>query len=232
MSGFLTNIGLIASQNKFLAYFIVYIITIFLGNISAFAGFWMAVRGFFGSWSVPFLILTIFAADVSGDLLWYSLGSTLRDTRFGNWVKNRIRGHEKIEARLRKNGARWIFVSKFLYASSFPIIFTVGWCKVSFRKFFRTSLLSILLWVPILSAIAYGLTIGLYSLGSLAIFKQIEIFFFVGLGLFLLADYFAAKAMRKVFGGNGNGVNGGNINVESYNASVDTRDNSHNPPGR
>lgn len=205
MSSFLTDIGLIASQNHFLAYFIVYLVTIFLGNISAFAGFWIAARGFFGSWGIPFLILTIFVADISGDLLWYSLGSALRDTRFGNWVKNRIRGHEKIEARLHKNGAHWIFVSKFLYASSFPIIFTVGWCKVGFKKFFKTSLLSILLWVPILSAIAYGLTLGLYSLGSLAIFKRLEVIFFVGLGLFLLADYFAAKIMRKIFGGNGNG---------------------------
>jgi len=81
VSTLVADIGLLASQNLFLAYFIIYIATIFLGNISAFASFWIVFQGYFGMWGVPFLILTIFLADVTGDLLWYALGRATRDTR-------------------------------------------------------------------------------------------------------------------------------------------------------
>jgi len=219
MANFLTNLGLLASQNPFLAYFIIYVITIFLGNISAFAGFWLVFRSNFGALGVPLLILTIFCANVSGDLLWYSLGRALRETRLGNFVKNRLPGHAKIENNLQKNGPGWIFVSKFLYGSSMPIIFSIGWTRIDFKKFFRVSLLSILVWLPILSGLAYGLILGLMPLGAVAIFKNFEVAFFLGLGIFLLLDYFLAKLFRtlvgkKLFGAENNGLESGQSNTE------------------
>ena len=90
MSSIIANVGLLASQNLLLAYFIIYVATIFLGNISAFVSFWVIAEGYFGAWGVPALILTIFLADLSGDLLWYSLGRGTRNTRFGNWIRRRL----------------------------------------------------------------------------------------------------------------------------------------------
>lgn len=199
MSNFLTDIGLLAGQNQFLAYFIIYLITIFLGNISGFAGLWLAFRGFFGPWGVPLVLLTLFLSDISGDFLWYSLGRSLRDTRLGNFVKNRLPRHQKIEAGLQKNGRGWIFISKFLYASTFPIIFFVGWFRFEFRKFFKTSLLSIVCWLPVLTGLAYGLISGLTPLRAIAIFKRFELLFLVGLALFIVADYFLARLLKKFF---------------------------------
>ncbi len=204
MGQFLANFGLLAGQNHFLAYFIVYVVTIFLGNISAFAGLWLALRGYFGQWGILWILLTVFSAEASGDLLWYSLGRTLRETRFGNFVKNRLPGHERIEKNLQKNGTNWVFFSKFLYASSFPIIFSIGWARTNFKKFFKTSLVALILWLPILTGLAYGLVFGLTPLGAIAAFstlsKKFEILFFVGLGLFLVLDYFLARLVRILVG--------------------------------
>jgi membrane protein DedA with SNARE-associated domain len=189
----------------FLAYFIIYIATIFLGNISAFAAFWIVFRGVLGFWGVPFLIVAIFAANVSGDLLWYSLGRALRDTRFGNFVKNHLPRHEKIERAVQKNGTSWMITAKFLYASSLPVIFSIGWAKIGFRKFIRTSLLSVAIWLPILSGLSYGLFSGLSPLLAVSIFKKFEVALIIGLALFITADYFLAKLFRKILGSNGNG---------------------------
>ncbi|MDO8537031.1 MAG: VTT domain-containing protein [bacterium] len=199
MSDVFNNIGLLAGQNQFLAYFIIYIATIFLGNISAFASFWLVFRGYFGPWGIPFLILTIFLADATGDVLWYSLGRTLRDTRFGNFVKNHLPGHEKIEKRLTKSARKWIFLSKFIYSSSFPILFSVGWVRMDFKTYIKTALVAILSWLPILSLLAYGLISGLTPLQAVAIFKRFEVVFIVGLAAFIAADYLLAKLFKFLF---------------------------------
>lgn len=226
MSTVLENLGLVASQNMFLAYFIIYIATIFLGNISAFAAFWIVLHGVLGFWGVPLLILTIFVADISGDLLWYSLGRALRDTRFGNFVKNHLPHHAKIESAVQKKGASWIFMAKFLYASSFPVIFSVGWARIEFRKFIRTSLLSVAIWLPILVGLAYGLFSGLSPLRAVSIFKNFEVVFIMGIILFFVADYFLARLFRKIFGKWWNGfdfdANGNNKDAATFVGRSDT----------
>ena len=195
----LEHIGILASQNLPLAYFIIYLATIFLGNVSAFAGFWFAAQGYFGPWGIPFLIATVFLANFSGDLLWYTLGRKLHKTRFGNWIKNHIPGYEKIAGRVERNGKRLIFLAKFLYSSSFPVIFAVGWTQMEFRRFVRTSILSILLWLPILLGLAYAVISGLSPLDAVDDLKRFEVTFLIGLVLFLVLDYLIAKLFRKFF---------------------------------
>ena len=194
----MANIGLLAGQNLLLAYFIIYVAIIFVGNISAFASFWIIFQGYFGAWGVPLLILTIFLADFTGDLLWYSLGRATHDTRLGNWIRRRRPGwHEKVENVFENNGRRWIIFSKFIYAAAFPVIFSAGWSRMKFKRFVRASLLSIAIWLPILLGLAYGITAGLSPLGAVSIFKNFELTFFVGLVLFLILDYFLAKAIAR-----------------------------------
>jgi membrane protein DedA with SNARE-associated domain len=213
MSEFLANIGYLAGQNRFLAYFIVYIATIFLGNVAAFAGLWMAFRGIFGFWGVPILVAVILLAETNGDLLWYALGKTLRDTRFGNFIKNHLPRHGKIERSVRKNGKRWVFMSKFIYTASFPIVFMVGWVGVEFKTFIRTSLIGISIWAPIISLLAYGLVSGLSPLHAVSDFKQLEYIFLVGIVVFIVIDIILSKIFQFVFkkiwaDADGNGDNG------------------------
>jgi len=142
MPEFLSNLGVLASQNQQLAYLIIYIGTIFFGNISAFISFWLVLSGAFGAWGIPVLLLVLFCAILSGDFIWYGLGKGLHDTRIGYFFRNRFASqHEKVARALLKNGRSWILVSKFLYASSFPIIFMAGWINLPAKKFFRTSTL-------------------------------------------------------------------------------------------
>lgn len=197
VSTLISTLGLFASQNLFLAYFIIYISTIFLGNISAFISFWVISQGYLGVWGVPSLLLTMFLANMTGDLLWYSLGKTLRNTRLGNWIKNHLRGHERIENILQRNGKKMLFFSKFMYGASFPVLFLIGWTKMEFKKFFRTSALSILMWLPIFLGLAYGLLSGLSPLLAVSVFKNFELAFFIGLTLFLVLDYLLAKAISR-----------------------------------
>ena len=195
----ISNLGLLAGQNLFLAYFIIYIATIFLGNISAFASFWIVFHGYLGAWGVPFLIITIFLANTTGDLLWYSLGRASRETRAGNWIKDHLPWHGRVEQALHRNGRGWMFLSKFAYASSFPVIFSIGWTGMEFKKFFRNSILSILTWLPVLLGLSYGLVSGLSPLRAVSIFRNFEVVFFVGLALFIFLDYFLAKIVARVF---------------------------------
>ena len=212
MSDWIDTLRILASQNLFLAFFIVYLATIFLGNVSAFAAFWIAFRGGFGTWGVPLALLTIFAAEVSGDMLWYSLGSKLRDTRLGAFVKNHLPRHERLEQKMQKQNVRYVVLSKFIYASSFPVVFMVGWSRVAFKRFLKTSVLTLVAWTPLLMGIAYGLFSGLSPLGAIATFRQFEINFFIGIAAFIVANYFLTKLVKFVFGkwwkeenGNGNG---------------------------
>ena len=198
MNSIVADIGLLAGQNLFLAYFIIYITTIFLGNISAFASFWIVFQGYLGAWGIPFLILTIFLANLTGDLLWYSIGRATRNTKFGNWIRRRLPSwHGKLEETFERNGKRWIILSKFVYAAAFPVIFSAGWSKMGFKRFFRNSVLSILAWLPVLTGLAYGLVSGLSPLRAIALFRNFELIFFIGLALFLLFDYFLARFLAR-----------------------------------
>ena len=206
MSSVISNIGLLAGQNLFLAYFIIYIATIFLGNISAFVSVWVVFQGRFGALGIPSLIFTIFLADLTGDLLWYSLGRATRDTRIGNWIKNRLPSwHKKVEGAFENNGRKWIILSKFVYASVFPIIFSAGWSRMEFKKFFQNSVISILTWLPVLIGLAYGLTSGLSPLRATAAFHNFELTFFIGLALFVFLDYLLAKFIRRMLAQKENG---------------------------
>ncbi len=199
MSAIVTSFTALAGQNLFLAYFIVYIATIFLGNISAFTSFWIVLQSGLGDSSIPLLILVIFLANISGDLLWYGLGRALRGTRFGEWIHNRIPGRERLEQSLERHGRKWMFLAKFFYASSFPVIFSIGWSGIAFKRFFRNSLLATCAWLPILLGLAFGLISGLSPLAAAAAFKHIEWLFLAGLTLFIVLDYLLAKIIRMLF---------------------------------
>ena len=188
-----------ASQNIPLAYLIMYLGTIFVGNISAFVSFWVVAKGNFGPWGVPLLILTIFLADATGDIAWYSLGRCTHDTRLGNWIKHHAPGYARAEAAMAKNGGILIFFAKFVYASSFPVIFSLGWTQMPFKKFIRNSMLSILIWLPVLIGLSFGLVAGLSPLATIAAFKNFELIFLAGLILFIVLDYLLARVIGRLF---------------------------------
>jgi membrane protein DedA with SNARE-associated domain len=199
MSAFIDNLGILASQNQALPYFLIYAATIFAGNIVVFIAFWLMFKGYFASWGILFLFLTIFAADITGDISWYSLGSKLRDTRLGNFIRNHLPRHEKIENHLQKNGGRWICLSKFIYFSSFTILFLMGWFRFGFKKMLRISIPSIIISLAVIFGVAYGLFAGISFLEATAVFKRFERLLLLGVVLFIVANYFLSRLLKKIF---------------------------------
>ncbi len=197
MSTFIAALGAIAGQNLVLATFIIYVGTIFLGNIAAFTGFWIVAHGYFGAWGVPLLVLAMFLANITGDTLWYSLGHKLRNTRLGGWIKSRIPGHERMERILLHNGRKMLFFSKFMYGASFPVVFLIGWTRTPFKKFFRTSVLSILAWIPLFLGLAFTLVSGLSPLLAAATLRDVELIFLVVLAVFVAVDFLIGKVVER-----------------------------------
>ena len=197
VSTFIASAAAFASHNVLLAYFIIYLATIFIGNISAFASFWLTVQGYLGPQGIPPLIIVIFLANVSGDLLWYTAGRTLRNTRLGYWIQHRIPGYEKAEAMAVKNGRNMMFFSKFVYASAFPLIFSLGWIRLPLKKFLRTSALAALLWMPILFGLSYAVTLGFSPLAAAAAFKDFGLIFLAALMVFIVLNYLVARIFEK-----------------------------------
>lgn len=184
------------TTNPFLAYLIVYGATIILGNLAAFTALWIGLHNNFGASVLPLIILSLFLADISGDLLWYFSGRALRDTKFGNFIKERLPGHRHIERHIHRNSARWIVLSKFIYSTTFPIIFSVGWAKIEFKKFLPYSLLAIATSIPLLVLIAYGISSWLSPLEASFAFRQIERILAIGIVTFFIVRFAIGKIVK------------------------------------
>ena len=200
MDGFLASISPLFTTHPFLAFPLIYVITIILGDIFAFAAFWLIFSLRLGEEYVLTALAVVLFSNVSGDLLFYYLGKYLRDTKIGDAIKNHLPYHNRLESHIQANSRRWIFLSKFIYASTFTIIFLVGWTKVELRTFLRTSLLSIFSWVPLLFALAYALSWSFSSLGAAAAFHKIELLFLAGIISFVIFHWFLGWMIEKLSG--------------------------------
>ncbi len=208
MAHALESLQLLATQNYFLAYLIIFISAIFIGDIAVFPVLWLVVKGFLGSTGPSLFIITIFTAGISGDLLWYSLGRLLRDTKLGSFIKNHIPRNEKIEKHIQSRTGKWIILSKIIPWSNFPIIFMLGWFKINFKKFIKIDVMAILTWLIIFIAISYSLIAGLGGLGPLKsqeTFERLERLLLPGVAIFFLINYLGKKIIEKLFG-SGNGA--------------------------
>jgi membrane protein DedA with SNARE-associated domain len=203
MDALTSQVAALAGHNLLLAYLVVYLATIFLGNIGAFLALWAAFQGGLGAWGVPAVLVAAFAANVTGDILWYSMGRWLRTTRFGTWIKRRAPQHEKIETHVAERGPRWMLFAKFAYGSNFPIIFAIGWTRLPFGRFFRRSLLAIAIWLPVILGVSYGLYSSLSPLAALIEIKHFELLFLAALILFIILQFALVRFFEKIFGKDG-----------------------------
>ena len=188
-------IAAMAGRNPLETYLAIYLVTIILGNIAAFASFWIIFETNFGIFWFLCLLFTIFLSYVTADLICYFLGRSLRNTRFGAWSKNHLPEYTKAEAMVRKKGVHWLFISKFIVGFAAPVAFSVGWSGMNFKKFYKYSMLSILVWLPVLAIFAYGIVSGLAPLAASNL-QKIEWFALAGLILFILLDYAVSHGVR------------------------------------
>lgn len=182
----------------FLVYFGTYLSIIIIGNVVSFATLWLAFQG--NVQTVPFLgvVSLVLLADISGDQAWYWLGRSLRDTKTGAFLYNHIPRRAYVEKHIQERAERWIFLSKFIPSFTFPIIFMAGWSRVPFRKFLPYSLAAIISSAATLVLLAYVFSLGLSTLQPVAFFQSFERLFLLGILLFLVLHFLAAKLFRRV----------------------------------
>lgn len=180
-----------------LLYFGTYLSIIFIGNLVSFTTLWLAFQG--NLEFLPFLgvIALVLFADISGDLAWYFLGKKLSGTRFGHFLYNRIPHHREIEEYIQASAPKLIFLSKFIPGSTFAIIFSVGWAKTDFKKFFPISLAAIMSSVSVLVLLAFGLASSLSALTAASLFKRYEHLVILAVVLFLIIDILLGKLFRR-----------------------------------
>lgn len=198
MDGLTNNLGIILGNNPVATYLSIFVAGIFLGNLADFTALWLAFRGYLGNLGVLPVIFVICISDITADLLWYSLGSLLVDTKFSDKLKKYLPFIPRLEARFQENSFRWIFLSKFIWLSAFPVLFYSGWARVPIQKVARPAILGILSWLPILTILAYSLFSGLSLVGAEGNFHRLEILFVCGLLGFLFLDFVLGWLVRKL----------------------------------
>ena len=208
MQSLIFNISFLARHDAALVFAVIYVASALLGNISAFINFWVAFAANFEQWRVLAIFAAVFAGEVTGDCMWYGIGRSLRDTRFGAWIKNRLPGHDRAESALQKKGKKYLYLSKFAYGSAGLVLFSLGWTKMDFRVFFKNSLVSITLALPVVFFMAYSLFSGFAPLTAVGEFKHIERVLLIGVVAFLVLEWLLAKAVRALLNGNGTAEDG------------------------
>jgi membrane protein DedA with SNARE-associated domain len=182
-------------KNPLGAYFVIYLAVTLFGNIAAFVSLWIIFAANLGPFGLLAFVLAVFLADTSADILWFSLGQSLRDTRFGLWVETHIPGHAKAAALFQSKGRKWLVFSKFVLGFAPPVVFSIGWSGMDFKTFYKNSLLATILWLPVLLGISYAIISGLTPLAA-SDFRRIEWVVLCGFVLFIALDYVLAKGIK------------------------------------
>jgi membrane protein DedA with SNARE-associated domain len=190
-------IAALAGKNLFETYFAFYLVTTILGGISAFASFWIVFEAGFGFIGFLCLIIVIFLAYETNDIAFYFLGRWIRDTRFGPWAEAHLPGYAKTEVAVRQRGVHWLLISKFIVGLATFVAIALGWSGMNFKKFYKNSILSTLLWLPILTILAYAIVSGLAPLAA-ANFEEIGWFVFGGFILFVILAYAVSSAVKLI----------------------------------
>lgn len=199
MSIFLNLVGEFGLNNYFLFCFLTYLAIVFFGNIFSFIALWVGLEFNFFWLHILIVFIITYLGNISGDILWFNFGKTLKGTRFGYFVLRRVGKYNGIfEEVINKKGLKWFVFSKFFYGSSPLIIFSLGWSGIDFKKFIKISLATTIFWTPILFSISFALIFSLIPLRVINFFEKFELIFIFGLILFILFEIFISKLVKKI----------------------------------
>ena len=140
------------------------------------------------------LSIVVVTGMILGDLVWYTAGRTLQNTTFGKWLDRR---YEKqgtwISENIVGHYAKYAILSKFMYFAYRPILFLVGWHNLPFKKFFRITIYSTVVWAAIVLLIGYffGYTVDLIGFKKIA--HRLEIVAIVVFGGLFLFEWLVRK---------------------------------------
>ncbi len=204
------TLAIFAQHNPLLVFVGAFVATILGGNIAAFIIFWVAFASGLGGLQVLMLFGAIAAEEFVGDIVWFSLGRGARNTRVGDWIRRRLRGHARVEAAIHKKGKRLLYLCKFAYGSAGVVLFSLGWASnMEYSVFLENSAMSILIALPVVFLMAYALFSGTAPLTAVDAFKHIELLLFIAIVAFFVLEWLISKAVKIIFANGENQENEG-----------------------
>lgn len=140
-------------------------------------------------------IAVSFVAFFIAETFLYFLGRYLKDTKTGEWLKRKIPYGEKIENYIQNNAVKVIVIAKFIIGSTIIVMFLTGWSQIKFKEFIKAQILSVAVWLPPISVLAYGLVYGLWYLKSTKVFSRVEI----GIAIIAIIMLGGEYILKKIF---------------------------------
>ncbi len=178
-------------------YVLVYIGTIFAGNPVVLGAAWLAWLGKFGTGGIIFTLSVCLVAHLSGDQLWYWLGRFAAYTSIGRWVRKRITPIESFDNFFDEHRIIIIAVGKLLAAPVIPLLFITGWNRMPWKPYLRVSVISALIWFPILLGIGYGVLSGAVALGGGSVFITLTVLIAFIVASLLVLHYMVMPRFKK-----------------------------------
>lgn len=123
------------------------------------------------------LTLTILCGTIAGDIVWYLGGRYLRGTHLGNWLDRRYESHtDALDRNIREHYGRFAILSKFMYFTTHPTIFLVGWNRFPFKKFLWITCYATTIWALSVLAVGYFFGYAIELIGFKQFVHRIELF--------------------------------------------------------
>jgi membrane protein DedA with SNARE-associated domain len=173
-----------------IAYIVMAIGAAIEGEIFVFSASFLAHGGILD----PFITFPVlYGSVIGGDALWYKVGEHVAKSpasRFSRLV-NRLEPY--VDRHLHKRFGKTIFLTKFMYFVHHPVLMRAGTLKIGLKRLIRVDLWASLVWMAIVSGIAFLAGAWLPFLRHSLRFTEVALT--VGLLFFL----FVELIMRQIF---------------------------------
>lgn len=147
----------VAANHEYLVYVILFLIAVVEGPIVSVAGGILIKLG-----DMPFLpvYLTVMAGDLTGDILWYSLGATAGlkfMARFGKYFALTEAHVTRVTELFQDHTHKILILSKLTTGLGFApvVLFTAGLARVPFRTYLSLNMLGQFVWSGALLGVGF-----------------------------------------------------------------------------
>lgn len=176
---------------KPLGYILAFLGMVFEGDGVLFTVAFLTAEGFF---DVGDMLVVVLLSVIFGDTLWYWIGRkyVVAFPRVVGWVD---RFAKPFDRHLLDRPTRTLLLTKFVYGAHHAVLIRAGMFQMDFKKFIKSDLLSISVWVAVIGGLGY------FSSFSLAYEKKYlryaEIALLIGLVLFFVVEHYIKKISQK-----------------------------------
>lgn len=174
-----------------LGYIFAFFGMIFEGDGSLFTLAFLTAEGFFDASD---MLIVVFLSVIFGDMLWYWVGRKYITSfsRIAKWVDHFAKPFDR---HLAERPIRTLLLTKFAYGAHHAVIIRAGMSQMNFKKFIKSDLLSVIVWIVVIGGLGYFSSISLsYEKKYL---RYAEISLFIALILFFTTEHYMKKLSQR-----------------------------------